>query len=52
VGVIIISSELPEMIGMADRILVMHEGKFTGELMVKEATQEKIMYYATGGKDK
>jgi D-xylose transport system ATP-binding protein len=52
VGVIIISSELPEMIGMADRILVMHEGRFTGELMVKEATQEKIMYYATGGKDK
>jgi ABC-type sugar transport system ATPase subunit len=28
----------------------MHEGKFTGELTVKEATQEKIMYYATGGK--
>jgi ABC-type sugar transport system ATPase subunit len=52
VGVIIITSELPEMIGMADRILVMHEGRFTGELMVKEATQEKIMYYATGGKDK
>lgn len=52
VGVIIISSELPEVIGMSDRILVMHEGKFTGEIHIKEATQEKIMYYATGGKDK
>lgn len=52
VGVIIISSELPEIMGMADRILVMHEGKFTGELMVRDATQEKIMHYATGGLDR
>ncbi|HBA83023.1 MAG TPA: xylose ABC transporter ATP-binding protein [Verrucomicrobia bacterium] len=50
VGVIMISSELPEILGMSDRILVMHEGRFTGELMRAEATQEKIMHYATGGK--
>ena len=50
VGVIVISSELTEILGICDRILVMHEGRFLGELNVKEATQEKIMYYATGGK--
>jgi len=49
VGVILISSELPEVLGMSDRILVMHEGRFTGELKREEATQEKIMHYATGG---
>jgi len=47
-GVIVISSELPEIIGICDRILVMHEGRFTGELLAEEATQEKIMNYATG----
>ena len=41
--VIMISSELPEVIGMCDRIVVMHEGKITGEIDRKEATQEKIM---------
>ena len=50
VGIIVISSELAEIIGICDRILVMHEGKFTGEMKIEEATQEKIMYYATGGK--
>ena len=50
VGVIMISSDLPEVLGMSDRILVMHEGRFTGELRREEATQEKIMYYATGGR--
>ena len=50
VGIIVISSDLPEVLGICDRILVMHEGRFTGELPVKEATQEKIMHYATGGK--
>lgn len=47
-GVVVISSELPEVIGISDRILVMQEGRFTGELMIEEATQEKIMRYATG----
>ncbi|MGE5582046.1 MAG: xylose ABC transporter ATP-binding protein [Bacillota bacterium] len=50
VCVIMISSELPEILGMADRILVIHEGKLSHELPYTEATQEKIMYYATGGK--
>ncbi|KXG74705.1 xylose ABC transporter ATP-binding protein [Thermotalea metallivorans] len=48
VSIIMISSELPEVLGMSDRILVMHEGKITAELDWKEADQEKIMYYATG----
>ncbi|HLJ54336.1 MAG TPA: sugar ABC transporter ATP-binding protein [Chthonomonadaceae bacterium] len=49
VAIIMISSELPEILGMSDRILVMHEGRITGELMRAEATQEKIMHLATGG---
>ncbi|WP_094548435.1 sugar ABC transporter ATP-binding protein, partial [Petroclostridium xylanilyticum] len=47
-AVIMISSELPEILGMSDRILVMHEGKITGELDRFEATQEKVLEYATG----
>ena len=47
--VIMISSELPEILGMSDRILIMYEGKLNGELSWEEATQEKIMYYSTGG---
>ena len=50
VGIIVISSELNEILGICDRILIMHEGKFTGDLLMDEATQEKIMYYATGTK--
>ncbi|PKM93115.1 MAG: xylose ABC transporter ATP-binding protein [Firmicutes bacterium HGW-Firmicutes-1] len=50
VCVIMISSELPEVLGMSDRILVMNEGKITGEIPWKEANQEKVIYYATGGK--
>lgn len=47
-AVLMISSELPEILGVSDRILVMHEGKLKAELSYEEATQEKIMYYATG----
>jgi ABC-type sugar transport system ATPase subunit len=49
VAIVMISSELPEVLGMSDRILVMHEGRLTGELSAEEATQEKVMYYATRG---
>ncbi|MFJ7733716.1 sugar ABC transporter ATP-binding protein [Lysinibacillus sp. NPDC097231] len=49
VTIIMISSELPEIIGMADRVLVMHEGKQTAILNKDELTQETIMHYATGG---
>ncbi len=47
-AIIMISSELPEVLGMSDRILVMHEGKMTGILDRKDATSERIMKYATG----
>ena len=50
IAIVMISSELPEILGMSDRILVMHEGKLTGELSRAEATQEKIISLATGGK--
>ena len=42
-SILIISSELPELLGMCDRIYVMNEGKFVGEVMKEEATQELIM---------
>jgi len=48
-AVIMISSELPEILGMSDRILVMHEGRIAGILSREEATPEQIMHLATGG---
>ncbi len=48
VCIIMISSDLPEVLGMSDRILVMHEGTITGEFSREDATQEKIMSCATG----
>lgn len=47
VGVLMVSSEMPEVMGMADRILVMCDGRITGELTAEEATQEKILRMAT-----
>lgn len=47
--VIMISSELEEVLGMSDRVLVLAEGKLTADLPIEEATQEKVIYYATGG---
>ena len=49
VSIIMVSSELPEVLGMSDRILVVHEGHIAGELLHDEADQEKIMTLATGG---
>jgi ribose transport system ATP-binding protein len=49
VAILMISSELPEIMGISDRILVMHEGRITGEFRREEATQDKIMLCATGG---
>jgi ABC-type sugar transport system ATPase subunit len=46
-AIIMISSELPEIIGMCDRVIVMHDGRITGELSREEVTQEKIMECAT-----
>jgi putative multiple sugar transport system ATP-binding protein len=48
-SIIMVSSELPEALGMADRIYVMNEGKIKGMLMREEATQEKIMHLALVG---
>ena len=48
-GILMISSELPEVLGVSDRVVVMHEGKITGEFSREEATQELIMQAATGG---
>lgn len=49
ISIIMISSELPEIIGMSDRVIVMHEGKFMGELenINHDLTQEEVMYLAT-----
>ena len=43
-GIVMISSELPELIGMCDRIYVMHEGKIVGEFDIADVTQEKVMH--------
>lgn len=48
IGIVIISSELPEILGMSDRIIVMFEGKITGEFMREEATQDKVLKAAMG----
>ncbi len=48
-GVLMISSELPEILNVSDRILVMHEGRVTAEFSRDEATQDKFMMAATGG---
>jgi rhamnose transport system ATP-binding protein len=47
-AVLMISSELPEILGMSDRVLVMHEGRITAELSRSEATEETVMSAATG----
>lgn len=47
-AIVMVSSELPEVLGLADRILVLHEGKKTGEFTKAEATPEKVMAAATG----
>jgi ribose transport system ATP-binding protein len=47
-GVLMISSEIPEILGVCDRVMVMHEGHIAGILDRKDATQEKIMRLAIG----
>jgi len=47
-AIVLVSSELPEVLGMADRVLVLHEGKVTGEFSRQTATPEKVMACATG----
>jgi inositol transport system ATP-binding protein len=47
-GIIFISSEMPEILGMCDRVIVLHEGVYSGAIDIKEATQEKLLSMATG----
>ena len=49
VGILFVSSEMEEVLGMSDRTLVMHEGEITGELSRAELSEEAIMHLATGG---
>jgi putative multiple sugar transport system ATP-binding protein len=51
-GVVMISSEMPELLGMCDRIYVMNEGEIVGELSRDEASQERIMALILMGKEK
>jgi rhamnose transport system ATP-binding protein len=50
-GILLISSDLPEVLAMSDRILVMHEGVVTAELGRADATEESVMFAATGQRD-
>jgi len=47
-AIVLVSSELPEILGMSDRVIVLHEGRMTGEFVRAEATPEKVMAAATG----
>ena len=49
-AIVLISSELPEVMGMSDRLLIMYEGRVTGQLLKEEYTEERVMEYATGRK--
>jgi ribose transport system ATP-binding protein len=48
IPILMISSELPEILGMSDRVYVMHEGRISAEYSRGEATQEKILRSAMG----
>ncbi|NDA67207.1 MAG: sugar ABC transporter ATP-binding protein, partial [Verrucomicrobia bacterium] len=48
VAILFVSSEMEEVLGMSDRVLVMHEGRLTGELQRSELSEEAVMHLATG----
>lgn len=48
IGVVLISSELPEILGLTDRVAVFHEGQITAVLTTRDTNQEEIMHYASG----
>ncbi|MCI7628754.1 MAG: D-xylose ABC transporter ATP-binding protein, partial [Blautia glucerasea] len=52
IAVMFVSSEMPEVMGIADRIIVMCDGKITGEVMAKEASQDEILTMATAFENK
>ncbi len=47
-AIVLVSSELPELLGLSDRIIVLHKGRLTGEFMRREATPKRVMAAATG----
>jgi ABC-type sugar transport system ATPase subunit len=49
--VVAVSSELPELIGMSDRVLIMHEGRISGEVAASEADEEVLLAYCYGKAD-
>lgn len=49
VAILFVSSEMEEVISMSDRVIVMHEGRISGELAREHASEEAIMHLATGG---
>ena len=51
VAVMMVSSDLPEVLGVSDRILVMHAGRIVAEFSRQEATQDKVMHAATAGRE-
>ena len=51
VAVLFVSSEMEEILGMSDRVLVMHEGRISGELSREQLSEEAVMHLATGGVD-
>ena len=48
IAIVLVSSELPEVLGLSDRVIVLHEGRITGEFQREEATPEAVMSCATG----
>ncbi len=52
IAVMFVSTELPEVMGIADRIIVMCDGRITGEVMAKEASQDEILTMATAFENK
>ncbi|TDK31341.1 sugar ABC transporter ATP-binding protein [Rhizobium deserti] len=48
IGIVLISSELPEVLGLSDRVAVFHNGRITATLVTRETSQEEIMHYASG----
>ena len=48
-AIVLVSSELPEVLGLSDRVIVLHEGRLTGEFDRSSASPQKVMAAATGG---
>ena len=51
-AIIVVSSELPELIGMSDRIIIMHEGEISGEVAADKADEELLLSYCYGKTEK